>query len=580
MEYEYPFRPRGKRGFDRDDVINYITQAQLSCNEHLARMEELETAKNAWYTQAKSLEREKAALVARNRELEELQQTPSDRFQFKQPGGLAFPQEQELAALKTRCLDLEQTLAAERNALAAEKDALSAEREKSAILETELQNLRNAQLETAQEAAPGSRPQEQEFAALEARCLGLETDLAAERTITAGQVNELQSAQADLQILRNERQSLLDQQSMGAQEFQLRIRELEQARYVLENERAELSNRVAILESDNAQLTQTASEANSNLPALAEAREECTALRQKIALLEEDLASLENECTQFGEALASCERERDALTAAKAEYEANLPALQDQLAQLTQSADQIGSLNEERDALNAQLAAARELDGTLAEQNALLAEHVEQLQLQLDALTRANAELIHKETLALQDAAQAAEDVQSLQEKLAELESVSAQQNSETLRSMVLASFNYSDLYVDNNLKTAQVISDTTSQNINRVNDSAGSLLDQVEAISRSFNDATDTIRRNLATFQRELSGIQSGLNRRLSKDRFSALLEENERLRTRMEQELLEELEADNGLPFERPADMQEPTQLPFAEDLPPSYHSFLDDE
>ena len=571
MEYEYPFRPRGKRGFDREDVINYITQAQLSCNEHLARMEELETAKNAWYTQAKSMEREKAALVTRNRELEELlgQQTPGDRFQFKQPGGLAFPQEQELAALKTRCLDLEQTLAAER-------EALSAEREKSAILETELQNLRSEQ----QEAAPGSYPQEQEFAALEARCLGLETDLTAERTITAEQVEALQSAQADLQILRNERQSLMDQQSMGAQEFQLRIRELEQARYVLENERAELANRAAVLESENVRLAQAASDANGNLPALAEAREECAALYQKIALLEENLAALEHECTQFGEALAACEQERDALAAAKAEYDANLPALQDQLAQLTQSAGQIGSLNEERDALNAQLAAARELDGTLASQNALLSEQVELLQQQLDGLTRTNAELIHKETLALQDAAQAAEDVQVLQGKIAELESVSAQQNSETLRSMVLASFNYSDLYVDNNLKTAQVISDTTSQNINRVNDSAGSLLDQVEAISRSFNDATDTIRRNLATFQRELTGIQSGLNRRLSKDRFSALLEENERLRLRMEQELLEELEADNDIHYERPADPQEPTQLPFAEDLPPSYHSFLDDE
>ena len=70
MEQEYPFRQRGKHGFDREDVINYISQAQLRCNEHLARIEELEAAKNAWYTQAKSMEREKAALVARVRELE------------------------------------------------------------------------------------------------------------------------------------------------------------------------------------------------------------------------------------------------------------------------------------------------------------------------------------------------------------------------------------------------------------------------------------------------------------------------------------------------------------------------------
>jgi len=71
MEQEYPFRPRGRQGFDREDVINYIAQAQQRCNEHLERMEQLEAAKNAWYAQAKGMEREKATLVVRVRELEE-----------------------------------------------------------------------------------------------------------------------------------------------------------------------------------------------------------------------------------------------------------------------------------------------------------------------------------------------------------------------------------------------------------------------------------------------------------------------------------------------------------------------------
>jgi len=526
MDYEYPFRPRGKHGFDRDDVINYITQAQLSCNEHLARMEELETAKNAWYTQAKNLEREKAALVARNRELEEqLGHMPTDRFQFRQPGDFpqdTLPREQEFQALKIRALDLEQELEAAR-------DALISERETIAAMQNELQALREQQM-PSEDAPQDSLSWEQEQAA-------------------------------------------------GQDPAGDRIGELEQIRLGLERERAELANRVAFLESENALLLQSAAQlTEADAGAIDEARVECEALRQSIARLEGDIAGLANERAGLAESLAACETERAALAAAMAEHEENLSGV---LARLAQSADQNGALGEEKEALAAQLTAARALEGTLAEQNTVLSRQVEELQRQLDTLARANAEFIRKEALALQEAARTAAESEELRARIVELERVSVHQNSETLRSMVLASFNYSDLYVGNNLKTAQIISDTTSQNINRVNDSAGSLLEQVEVISRSFNDATDTIRRNLATFQRELTGIQSGLNRRLSKDRFSALLEENERLRARMEQELLEELESDieSGI-LERPVESQDPTQLPFAEDLPPSYHSFLDDE
>ena len=484
MENEYPFRPRGRHGFDREDVINYITQAQTACNEHLARIEELETAKNAWYTQAKSMEREKAALVARNRELEEqLGQTPVDRFQFRQPGDFQQEtqlKEQELQALKTRGYHLEQELAAA-------QEALAAEREKAAALGSELAALRERQPEPQD-----TNPQEQELQALKTRCLDLE------------------------------------------------------------RERAELANRAALLESENAQRAESA-EADKVCA-------ECAALQQRIALLEEDLAAIAKERERLIHLLTVCERERDSLAAAKADYEMSLPSVQAQLTQLTESGKHIDFLSE---------------------RNATLMGQAEDLRQQLDALTRTNTELLHREGAARREADRLAEEAEGLRTKIRELEQVSVHQSGETLRSMVLASFNYSDLYVGNNLKTAKFISDTTSQNISRVNDSASTLMEQVEAFARSFNDATDSIRRNLGTFQRELTGIQSGLNRRLSQDRFSALLEENERLRTRMEQELLEELESDSesGM-IERPVEPQDPAQLPFVEDLPPSYHSFLDDE
>ena len=146
------------------------------------------------------------------------------------------------------------------------------------------------------------------------------------------------------------------------------------------------------------------------------------------------------------------------------------------------------------------------------------------------------------------------------------------------------SSFSYSNLYVDNNLKTAQFISEATSRNIGHVSDSANSLLEQVEAISRTFGENTDEIRRSLTAFQRELASIQNGLNRRLSKDRFKVLLEENERLRARLETELLAELSSDEEiLPAEllpsQPGGAPQPQQLPFAEDLPQSYHAYLDD-
>jgi len=420
MDQEYPFRPRGKHGFDREDVINYISQAQQRCNEHLARMEELEAAKNAWYTQAKGMEREKTALVARNRELEEQLERgaapAAGEWLQADPMLASFEETQETAALRARCLELEERL--------------------------EQQNIQ----QSAQQAA-----WEQELA-------------------------EAREAAGDL---RGQLDSL---------RAQMKARDDELPRFTLHQQEAELLR--AQLEQEN-------------------------------FALEQKLAALENERSAFS---------------------AQMPALQEQLTRLAESAEKITSLEAAKAALAAELEAARQAQAALRQERDSLAAEAEALRAQLK-----------------------------------ELEGRGGQPNEDALRSMVLASFNYSNLYVDNNLKTAQFISEATSRNIGRVSDSASSLLEQLDAIARSFNDTTDGIRRNLASFQRELGTIQSGMNRRLSQDRFAALLEENERLRTQLEQELFAELSSEEEEPAPLPA-AGEPAQLPFAEDLPQNYHEYLD--
>jgi len=171
-----------------------------------------------------------------------------------------------------------------------------------------------------------------------------------------------------------------------------------------------------------------------------------------------------------------------------------------------------------------------------------------------------------------------------LRRRLSEIEAEQqkAASGEDTLRSMVMSSFNYANLYVENNLKTAELISEATSRNIGHVSDSAASLLEQVEAISRSFGDTTDHIRRNLTVFQQELAGIQSGMNRRLSKDRFKVLLEENDKLRESLESELIAEMNSDDEAPavhYEAPPHQGAPPPLPFAEDLPESYQAYMDE-
>ncbi|MDR0530928.1 MAG: hypothetical protein LBG83_02555 [Oscillospiraceae bacterium] len=544
-QQEYPFRPRGRHGFDREDVINYISQAQQRCNEHLARMEELEAAKNAWYTQAKSMEREKTSLVARNRELEEQLERGASATVWSDPvlSG-AYPQEQELAALKSRCLDLEQAVAAAEQELrvsrgeAAEASALRGEQQ---VLREELQTLRgtNASLR-------------RELDERDAREAGLEREKTALENERAMYANRVASLESENVAIERAKAAMAEQAAEAG----------------LQLER--LNRQVAELESAKAVYAERFPALNEQVRQLDALRGEKAALGERAAQLEYELAALRQEREHLVESLNASEGE-------KAVYEKDFPALQEQLAQLAERAEQISGLNEEKAALAAQLEAARGLHSSSKEKTAALTEELEKVQQQLDVLAHKNAELTQREAQARQEAARLLADAERLQKRVEELEGISAAQTGETLRSMVLASFNYSDLYVDNNLKTAQFISDTTSHNISRVSDSAGTLLEQLDSITREFTDTTDTIRRNLASFQRELGQIQNGMNRRLSKNRFSALLEENERLRKLMEQELLEELEAEDETPIERP--LEQSGKLPFAEDLPPSYHSYLDD-
>ena len=512
MEQEYPFRPRGRHGFDREDVINYIAQAQQRCNEHLARMEELEAAKNAWYTQAKGMEREKATLVARNRELEDQLErgggaVPAGGEWFQADPLLAsFQESQELAAVRARCLELEERLE-QQNVLLSTQEM---EREQS--------------LADAREAADALR---QEADALRAQ--------------NATLVVEIQAKEDDLP------------------RFTLHQQEVDDLRLQLGQQTASLRAQTAATQEHAARVNALAQDKTELEQQLALAQQENVGLTQKLAALE-------------GEQTA---------------YAAQMPALQEQLARLSESAEQITSLEAVKAALAAELDQAKlQIDdaansaSTHAQAAAAAQEALTAAQLDKDALTQRCAALAQEEVLARQKYESLAAEAGALRAQIGEMEAAKTQNqpNEETLRSMVLASFNYSNLYVDNNLKTAQFISEATSRNIGRVSDSANSLLEQLDAIARSFNDTTDGIRRNLASFQRELGTIQTGMNRRLSKDRFAALLEENEKLRTRLETELLEELSSEEG---ERPAPLPggEGAKLPFAEDLPKNYHEYLDD-
>ncbi|MCL2194854.1 MAG: hypothetical protein FWB76_02770 [Oscillospiraceae bacterium] len=407
MHQEFPFRPRGKHGFDREDVMNFISQRQQAHSDQLSQIEELEAAKNAWYTQAKTLEREKNELATQCQSLEEqlsqVANAPLVGDDFGESAAAA-----ELNALKSRCFELDRQIT--------QRDQTIASLE---------QNLAQAQADGEALPAPQLEPLEDHLNKL-AESAEEVTKLQAE--LAAAQA-ELQAIKAAPVILPTPGDDAAAQQLAATQ---AELFDVEQAQAVLQSE----------------------------YNALAQQFEQC----------------------------------------------------QEELAQLQQ-------------------------------QNVDLAADCDSLRMQLDVVE--------------QTADQA-------------LPAPGGQKES-SLRGMVLSSFNYANLYVDNNMKTAQLISESTSRNISHVNEASANLLNQVEAIAAAFDETTCDIRQQLTTFRQELTSLQEGMNYRLSKDRFAPLLEENERLRARIESELNAEFSAEESA---APA----PQPVPFAEELPETYQSFMD--
>ena len=422
MQQEFPFRPRGKHGFDREDVMNFISQRQQTHTDQLSQIEELEAAKNAWYTQAKALEREKADLAAQCQALEE---------QLRQggaavvPGEAAAAQAAELNALKSRCFDLDRQLV--------QRD--------QTIIQLEQ---RVAQEEAARET--------------------LLTELSEAEGLPAPQIAPLEDH--------------LDKLAASAEQ----VTQLQ----------AELAAAQAELEAAKAAAAEPAP-----MPVYGEENNEA------VQQLQAQLNAAQAELYDAAQAKQAHEDEYNELSL--------------QVEQLQQDITQV------------------------QQQHDALADECENLHMQL--------------SMAEQTAEQALPAPDGSKES--------------SLRGMVLSSFNYANLYVDNNMKTAQLISESTSRNISHVNEASANLLNQVETIAASFDETTGDIRQQLTTFRQELTALQEGMNYRLSKDRFAPLLEENERLRERIESELNAEFSAEGCPPAPQP--------VPFAEDLPNTYQSFM---
>ena len=279
-------------------------------------------------------------------------------------------------------------------------------------------------------------------------------------------------------------------------------------------------------------------------------------LRETDALPTPQIDSLESHLDQLAESAEQV-----------AKLQAELSATQDELQAIKDAPpppedNTAAVLQEELDAVQDELYDVEQAQAMLQRDYAAMAQQLEECQAQLEELQQENYDLVtdcDNLRLQLHTAEQTAE--QALPAPGTNKES--------SLRGMVLSSFNYANLYVDNNMKTAQLISESTSRNITHVNEASASLLNQVETIAAAFDETTGDIRQQLTTFRQELTALQAGMNYRLSKDRFAPLLEENERLRERIESELNAELSAEERPPAPQP--------VPFAEDLPNTYQSFM---
>ncbi|MDR1464027.1 MAG: hypothetical protein LBJ11_01830 [Oscillospiraceae bacterium] len=487
MDQEYPFRARGRHGFDRDDVINYIAQAQASCNEHLARLAELETAKQAWQAQAKTLERELGVLKSRNQELE--QQLNQERMT-----GAAQRQELEWA------LADKDGGAPGGSAGPAEADELRA---KVAALEEQLSSLKEAKLTEPARPALSLVPENGDSA----------------------RTQELHAQILQLTDRVNQTAAELEAQVQSAREWKARAESFAE-------EKAAAEEHARHLDDELLEQTGAAYSAKDKITAL-----ELAAQKEKDVLTER-ITALEAEASRQADSFSRQAAHAEALELEKIALTEHIASLQETIAGLE--------------------GITAGLEETIA---ALKAKRAED-ETEQDAKTS-------RLEFALEDAHQAKEaldaEIVLLRSRIEDLEAqLASEKGNDTLRSMMLASFNYSNLYVENNLKTAQVISDATTKNIGRASESAAVLLEQVETIVRAFNDNVNQIRSGLSSFQRELMSMQSGMSQRLSKDKFSALLEENERLREELEHELLAELNEDSAADPILPSP---DAPLPFAE-------------
>jgi len=565
MDQEYPFRPRGKHGFDRDDVINYISQAQVRCNEHLAHMEELEVAKNAWYTQAKTLEREKNALADRNRELEDrLAQAPSSEWASQE--GLSAEEAAELVALRSRCQELDRELNERNQTLDDREQVIMQQKGLLAEMENRLNSEQAARAEAERLLSAAAEPQQDEALARELEAMQQQNEMLQQKNEFLQQELDMAPIQAEnIQTdnsLQLQQENELLQQRMEAlqQKNDFMQQELDglptmnldhQETESLRKQVAQLETQIRALEADKA-----------TMPALQEHLDNLAQSAEKIAALEAELEQCQADLSITSQEYNAAKAELDSVNTALAATPAAVPY--------------ISSVEVEVEGIRAELNATKQALSMKNEAIAALHCEKDALAKRAEALESVRNQTQHKlDNMTI--------EAENLREKLGEIEeeNKNTANKEDALRSMVLSSFNYANLYVDNNLKTAEFISEATSRNIGHVSDSASSLLEQVDAISRTFGETTDNIRRNLTVFQQELGGIQAGMNRRLSKDRFKALLEENDKLRESLENELIAELSTDEETPAIQYEQLQAEgsAQLPFAEDLPNSYHAFLDE-
>ncbi|MDR1734006.1 MAG: hypothetical protein LBR73_03895 [Oscillospiraceae bacterium] len=215
-------------------------------------------------------------------------------------------------------------------------------------------------------------------------------------------------------------------------------------------------------------------------------------------------------------------------------------------------------------------------DRAYAEKQERIAELEDELQLvraEYGKLHAENDELAEK----LEAAAAAAERAD--REKSEALRAIAAtpppkQDCTEELRAFLSSTFSASDVYVENNLQTAQTIYNTAQAGAKAVDETAGQLATKLEGAIQTFSESAAAAKAQVEAFRTEMQALQTLTDKSLARSRFTPLLEESRRLREQIESEAFQV----------KPAPVQSPTEaeaaaLPFADELPRDYRDFLDD-